>query len=140
MKEKEQLANQGRYLEAENLKNKINEIKTNTVIQNKKELENRQIFEMRQLEDGYNSEIKAVNDYWNLEFQNFQNHYNTLTNNLEEKHKGELANIREYIEDKYTKNFKFSKEYLDLKTSEMNMVKQERYLFFFTKFFSNFFL
>jgi hypothetical protein len=89
-------------------------------------LENRHFNEMKQLEENFNNEIKAVNDFWDQEFSNFQNHYNELTNGIEEKHKKELLNLKEFIEDKFNKNFKFSKEYLDLKTSEMNMVKQER--------------
>ena len=126
MKEKDLLAGQGKYLEAEIIRKKINDIKNNTIVQNKKDLENRQFNEMKQLEENFNAEIKAVNDYWNNEFMNFQNHYTGLTNNMEEKHKKELLNLKEYIDDKFNKNFKFSKEYLDLKTSEMNLVKQER--------------
>ncbi len=120
------MASQGKYLEAENIKKKINDIKNNTIIRNKRELENRQMNEMKQLEDNFNAEIKAINDYWNNEFVNFQNHYTSLTNNMDEKHKKELLNLKEFIEEKYNKNFKFSKEYLDLKTSELNLVKQER--------------
>jgi len=120
------LASQGKYLEAENLKKKINEIKSNTINQNKRDLENRQFSEMKNLEENFNSEIKSVNDYWNNEFQNFQNYYTSLTNNMDEKHKKELINLKEFIEDRFNKNFKFSKEFLDLKTSELNLVKQER--------------
>lgn len=126
IKEKDLLASQGKYLEAENIRKKISEIKNNTMIQNKKEMENRHFNEMKQLEESFNNEIKSVNDFWDQEFTNFQNHYNESTNILEEKHKKELHKLKDFIEDKYNKNFKFSKEYLDLKTSEMNMVKQER--------------
>lgn len=127
IKEKDLLASQGKYLEAENIRKQITEIKNNTMNQNKKDLENRHFNEMKQLEENFNNEIKAVNDFWDQEFSNFQNHYTELTNSMEEKHKKELSNLKEFIEDKFNKNFKFSKEYLDLKTSEMNMVKQERY-------------
>ncbi len=81
---------------------------------------------MKQLEENFNAEIKAVNDFWDNEFNNLQNHYANLTNQIEERHKKEMANLKEQIEDKFNKNFKFSTEYLDLKTSEMNLVKQER--------------
>lgn len=126
IKEKDFLASQGKYLEAEIIRKQINEIKNNTIAQNKRELENKQIHEMKQLEDSFNSEIKAVNDFWDNEFNNFQAHYAGLTNSMEERHQKELLSLKEYIDDKFNKNFKFSKEYLDLKTCEMNLVKQER--------------
>lgn len=126
IKEKELLASQGKYLEAENIRKKINDIKNNTIQQNKRDLENRQYNEMKQLEENFNSEIKAINDYWDNEFMNFQKHYSELTNTMELKHKKDLSDLKESIEDKFNKNFKFSKEYLELKTSEMNLVKQER--------------
>jgi len=81
---------------------------------------------MKELEENFNSEIKALNEFWDNEFNNFQNHYTGLTNSMDERHKKEILSLKEYIEDKFNKNFKFSKEYLDLKTSEMNLVKQER--------------
>ncbi len=126
IKEKDILANQGKYLEAENIRKKISDIKNNSMNQNKKDLETKQYNDMKQLEESFNNEIKDVNDFWDQEFTNFQNHYTELTNNMEEKHRKELLNLKEFIDDKFNKNFKFSKEYLDLKTSEMNMVKQER--------------
>jgi len=126
IKEKDILATQGKYLEAENIRKKINDIKNNTIIQNKRELENRQFNEMKQLEENFNAEVKSINDYWENEFVNFENHYSGLFNNMDEKHKKELLNLKEYIEDKFNKNFKFSKEYLDLKKSEINLVKLER--------------
>jgi hypothetical protein len=126
VKEKDILASEGKYLEAEIIKKKINEIKNNTIYQNKKDMENRHINEMKELEESFNNEIKRVNDFWDQEFTNFQDHYSESTKNMEEKHKKELQILKESIEDKFNKNFKFSKEYLDLKTSEMNMVKQER--------------
>lgn len=82
---------------------------------------------MKQLENNFNEEVKAINDYWNNEFMKFENHYTKLINNVDEKHKKDLSSLKELIEDKFNRNFKFSKEYLDLKTSEINLVKQERY-------------
>ena len=123
------MASQGKYLEAENIRKKINEIKNNTIALNKRGLEDKQFREMKQLEENFDLEIKAVNDFWDNEFTNFQNHYTGLTDSMDERQKKELMSLKEYIDDKFNKNFKFSKEYLDLKTCEMNLVKQERYYF-----------
>jgi hypothetical protein len=127
-KEKELYVSEGRYLEAENIKIKINELKDNLTDQKKRDLNYQHIQEMQNLENNYNNEIFDSNKKWENIFNEFNNKAADLESGLFKKHKNEMEGLLNNLENKLPKQTKYSKEFLDLKQSEMGLVKQERYV------------
>lgn len=124
--EKEQLAQEGRYLEAEALKQKINELKNGVSGQRKRDLDYQHMTESKSLEDNYNNDLMKLNEEFEKIFFNYTEQGKISEENLNNKHKREMDELIDQLEQKLPKTIKFSKEYLDLKQSEANMVKQER--------------
>lgn len=81
---------------------------------------------MRNLEDNYNKELGDFNEEWDNKFMTLQEKARKMEEALMEKHKREMEELINNLDAKLPKQVKFSKEYLDLKQSEMNLVKQER--------------
>jgi molybdopterin converting factor small subunit len=124
--QKEQLALEGRYLEAENVKNKINELKNNMSGQKKRDLTYQHQSEMQNLEENYNKEIFELNTKWEQGFAEFNDRAKKTDENINERHKAEMDDLVSRLDAKLPKQVKFSREYLDLKQSEINLVKQDR--------------
>ncbi len=82
---------------------------------------------MQNLEDNYNREINEINQKWENYFNEFNEKAKKLDDENTFKHKSEMEEYISYLELKLPKQVKYSKEYLDLKQSEFNLVKQERY-------------
>lgn len=125
-REKEQLVAEGRYLEAENVKLRINELKGNMTGQKKKDLDFQHAQEMQNLEENFNKEIFELNQRWDLTFNDFGEKAKKTEENINIKHKAEMEELVQSLDAKLPRQVKFSREYLDLKQSEMNLVKQER--------------
>lgn len=120
-------AKEARYDEADSLKLKIDEIKKSLVKKKKKDLEYRHIIEMDNLEVSYKREVDALNESWNLKFSDWEERSKGAEENLNSKHKKEMEELYSFLEDNLPKNVKFSREYLELKNQEENLVKQQRY-------------
>jgi hypothetical protein len=127
-KEKEFLASEGRYLEAENIRQRINEIKSLLSGQKKKDLSVQHIEEIKILENTYNRELYEFNEFWEKKIDLFNEKAKANEETLALKQRKELEELISTLEQKLPKTVKFSKEYLDLKQSEFNLVKQERYV------------
>jgi hypothetical protein len=108
------------------VKQKINELKNNINGQKKKDLTSQHAEEMRNLEESFNNEFIKCNEEYEEKFQKFQQNASTSEGNLEAKHKRDMEALIEELEQKLPRVVKFSREYLDLKQSEMALVKQER--------------
>jgi len=130
LKEKEDLIKSGDYLKAEVIKQRINKLKSEEKSHHKKDVENRHLKEMKDLEEPFLLEINALNEYWQKEYEKFEEQLSINEKNLEERHKIEIQELKHLEESKLMKTFKHSKEYIDLKNTEVNLVKQERCKFF----------
>jgi hypothetical protein len=120
------MAMQGNYLECEKLKKKIEELKNNFSDQKKKGLTYQHSSEMILLEENYNKEIVEINERWQNVFDEFNQKVKQEEENMDAKHQSEMDNLISHWDEKLPKQNKFSKEYLDLKQCELNLVKQER--------------
>jgi hypothetical protein len=120
---------EGRYLEAESIKLRINEFKETLSVQKKRDLDTHHICEMQNLEDNYNTEIAEFKGKWDIMFNEFSQKAKKLEETLIQKHKTEIDDLIAQLELKLPKQTKFSKEYLELRQTESNLVKQERYLY-----------
>lgn len=124
--EKEQLAQEGNYLECEELRKRIAELKVNMSNQKKKDLNYQHSTEMVNLEENYNKEIAELNIKWDTLFNEFNEKAKKMEDSLNYKQKNEMDCLLNQLDEKISKIIKYSKEYLDLKQCEFNLVKQER--------------
>ncbi len=126
LKEKEELIKSGDYLKAEEVKQKINKLKSQEKSSFKKDIENRHSKEMKYLEDEFLQELNNLNDFWQKQYERFEEQLSSNEKSLDEKHKNEIEQLKTFEENKLVKTFKHSKEYLDFKNSEIYLVKLER--------------
>lgn len=86
----------------------------------------------------HQSEINSLEQLFKKELEEleirFENEYTELdakTRNFEEKlnekHKNETEKLHHLLEEKLPRNVKYSKRYLDLKSQEINLAKQQKY-------------
>jgi hypothetical protein len=82
--------------------------------------------EMQNLEQTYQIEIEQFNAEWDSKFKELEDRSKTLEAGLNEKHQKEMDELYNFLEEKLPKNVKYSRDYLELKTQEENLVKQQR--------------
>ncbi len=126
LQEKEQLVSEGKYLEANEIKSKIDQLRksnknmrthTLNLIQNKQN---------EDLEENYNLEYQNVSDMWDNKLLSFIENGNKLEEELVQSQNNKLEELINELTSNYP-SIKYSKEYLNLKQIEKNLVKQERY-------------
>jgi hypothetical protein len=130
IQEKLRLAEEGRYIEADQLKRRIHEIEMQIDNTTSKNIESQQEVEIRYLEEEYERELNEFQSHWDARFAEFDHKSKMEENVLAENHNNEMNELSLYIEEVLPKSLflKYSKEYLDLRQIEINMKKQEMYL------------
>lgn len=121
------MAAQGRYDDAEIIKNKIEQLKKTIAKKKKKELHLQHHNEMENLENSYKKEIEDFNGEWDVKFKEFEERSKMMEDSLNHKHAKEMEELYTFLEQKLPKNVKFSREYLELKGQEESLVKQQRF-------------
>jgi len=116
----------GNYDEAEELKIKIDALMQKIKQRKKKDLEMQHYSELENLEVSYKRELENFNFYWDEQFKNLEEKSERLEKELIAKHKREMDDLLNNLELKLPKNIKFSKEYLELKNQEENLVRLQR--------------
>jgi hypothetical protein len=128
LKEKQQLVAEGKYLEAEAIKKKINEIRENNMTLRRKNMVQCHNSELRNLEEAYNREITQLIAEWGDKQIQFDEKCKKQETEIIERHKVEMYEFIKQVEAKLNLTVKYSKEYLDLKNTENNLVQLERYV------------
>ena len=126
MEEKERLVQEGKYLEAEEIKQKINDMKKNTNIQKTGELHENQIKEREILEGDYESERKELEEKWDKKIKEFVEEGKKQEKELIELHNKKMEEYISKLTSEYPK-IKYSTEYLNGRVQENKLAKQERY-------------
>jgi hypothetical protein len=128
--EKLKLADEGRYVEAEQVKRKIQEIKRQIDNTTSKNIESQHEIEMRFLQEECDKELGDFQSWWDNKFSDFGQKSKMEEDVLNENHSNEMKELLQYIEEVLPKIYflKYSKEYLDLRQIEYNMKKQEMYM------------
>ncbi len=122
--EKETLASEGRYLEAERIKKKLNEIKNHLTSQKKINLNSQHDSELQLLEESYLNEIFSFNQEWDQKLNLFNQSAKELELEINQRHEQELEVFIKKEEEKLPKIVKFSPECLNIKKIESQLVKQ----------------
>lgn len=119
------------------MKYKIVELTKKLKLKKKKDLEMLHFNELENLENSYKRELENFNIYWDQQFNGLEEKSSILEKDMIDKHKKEMDDLMSNLEEKLPKNKKFSKEYIELKNQEENLVKFQRQSFDYFKFIIN---
>jgi hypothetical protein len=126
LQEKEKLVSEGKYLEANEIKSKIDKLRKSNKNMRTQTLNLIQNKQNEDLEENYNLEYQNVSDMWDNKLLSFIENGNKLEEELVQNQNNKLEELINELTSNYP-SIKFSKEYLNLKQIEKNLVKQERY-------------
>ena len=126
MEEKGKLVQEGKYLEAEEIKEKIKNMKKNSNTQKVGELHESQIKERQALEGDYETERKELEEKWEKKIQEFVDDGKKQEKELVETHNKKMEEYISKLTSEYPR-IKYSSEYLNGRVQENKLAKQERY-------------
>lgn len=126
MKEKDQLVFEGRYLEAESLRLKINELKEHMSGQKRKDLNSHHDLEWQNMDNEYSKELFIFSEQWENKFINLRERARLQDENLIFKHRREMEELIAQLEQTLARIVKFSKEYIDYRQTERKLVRYEK--------------
>jgi hypothetical protein len=126
LQEKEKLVSEGKYLEANEIKSKIDKLRKSNKNMRTQTLNLIQNKQNEDLEENYNLEYQNVSDMWDNKLLSFIENGNKLEEELVQNQNNKLEELINELTSNYP-SIKYSKEYLNLKQIEKNLVKQERY-------------
>ena len=124
--QKEKLVSEGKYLEANEVKNKINKIKNSSLYRKSQTLTETQEKQNEGLEEAFNIELHDLVEFWDNKIQDFIEKGKQAETELNEYHNQQMEELINNLTNKYPA-IKYSKEYLENKSIEINLAKQERF-------------
>ena len=127
MEEKDALAKEGKYLEAEEIRKKILSIKNDSSTNKKGELHNIQVKQRQTLEDEYKSERKELEEKWDKKIQEFVELGKKQEKELVEAHNKKMEEYITKLTAEYP-HIKYSPEYLNGRLQQNKLAKQERFI------------
>ena len=124
--EKERLVSEGNYKEAAVVKQKLVELKSNKKTKKKKTIYNNQEKRSEQLFELYTEEYNNLVETWENKIKEFTEKFEASQQKMEQSH---TQKMEEYVEDLMQKypSLKYSKTYLENKTIEINLAKQDKF-------------
>ena len=126
MEEKEHLVQEGKYLEAEEIKQKINEMKRGSNLKKKNSLHESHVKKRQTLEGDYETEKKELEEKWDKKIQDFVDEGKKQEKELVEIHNKKMEEYITKLTSEYPR-IKYSTEYLNGRVQENKLAKQERY-------------
>ena len=126
MEEKDNLVKEGKYLEAEQIKQKINNMKKGTSSKKQGALHENQVKERETLEGDYESERKELEEKWDKKIKDFVDEGKKQEKELVEAHNKKMEEYISKLTSEYPK-IKYSTEYLNGRVQDNKLAKQERY-------------
>ena len=126
IQEKEKLVSEGKYLEANEIKAKIDKLRKSNRNMRTQTLNLIQNKQNEELEENYNQEYQKLSDLWDNKLLSFIENGNKIEDELALNQNSKLEELINELTSNYPP-IKFSSEYLNLKKIEKNLVKQERY-------------
>ena len=126
MEEKEQLVQQGKYLEADQIKIKIEQMKKGKNTEKIGNLHENQVQERKNLENDYETERKELEEKWDKKIQEFVEKGKKEEKELVETHNKKMEEYISKLTAEYPR-IKYSTEYLNGRVQENKLAKQERY-------------
>ena len=126
MEEKERLAQEGKYLEAEEIKQKIIQMKKGSNNLKKNNLHESHVKKRETLEGDYETERAELESKWDKKIQEFVDEGKKQEKELVETHNKKMEEYITKLTSEYPR-IKYSTEYLNGRVQENKLAKQERY-------------
>ena len=126
MEEKEHFVQEGKYLEAEEIKQKINEMKKDSNLNKKNSLHESHVKKRQTLEGDYETEKKELEEKWDKKIKDFVDEGKKQEKELVETHNKKMEEYITKLTSEYPR-IKYSTEYLNGRVQENKLAKQERY-------------
>lgn len=119
----------GDYILADRIMKKIKELEKNIKTKNKKNVIATHRQNLDNLEAAYCRDIENFNKIWDEKENQLAEQLENKERILNQKHKAEIDNLyKKFNDNPNLNNYKPSSKYLDLKKSEEELVKQDRFL------------
>lgn len=117
---------QGKYVEAEIAKNRLEELKLHEYNRRKEAMRSRQIAERLGVEEAHMLEFQQFNHIWDQKMAEYEDNANRLIGAMKERHAAELKAFQQRLISK-TSTPKFSKELLNLRKIQDVLAKKKDY-------------
>ncbi|KAF0772175.1 hypothetical protein AaE_002337 [Aphanomyces astaci] len=117
---------QGKYVEAEIAKNRLDELKVHEENRRKEAMRSRQIAERLGVEEAHMLEFQQFNLVWDRKMEEYERNVDELVASMRDRHQGELLEFQQKLLEKQIKP-KFSKELLNLRKIEEHLARQKDY-------------
>jgi len=125
--ERKEATKNSNYSDAEQLRLKIEELRSALDIAKKRDLTSKHQAEMLSLKSLYQKEVEEIDERFNQKFLELENKSKEQEEKLNIKHQSEMEDLYNLLDAKLPKVVKYSKKYLDMKNQEQNLAKQQKY-------------
>jgi len=117
---------QGKYVEAEIAKNRLEELKLHEENRRKEAMRSRQIAERLGVEEAHMLEFQQFNMVWDKKMSEYEKHAEELLQAMKERHGNDLREFQQKLMEKQSRP-KFSRELLNLRKIQEHLAKQKDY-------------
>ena len=118
---------QGKYVEAEIAKNRLEELRLHEENRRREAMRSRQIAERLGVEEAHMLEFQQFNIIWDKKMAEYEQHAQELVQAMKERHTKELAEWQKKVIASSHKRLKFSKELLGLRKIQHCLAKSKDY-------------
>ncbi|CAD8135968.1 unnamed protein product [Paramecium pentaurelia] len=117
----------GKYLEADQAKKRLGELKKDLDQKNKIEVKDRHINEKQEIENAHFEEFNQFNEFWDQKMSEFDQEAQRVKEQVLQRHDEELKQFTDELENSIPVKPKDSAELLSLRKTEESLAKQENY-------------
>ena len=122
IEEKNRLVSEGKYLEANEIKNKINEIRCNSLTNKTLSLSETQEKQIEHLEEAFNNDFRLLAEQWEERLSEFIEKGKQSESDLNNMHNIQMEELINNLTNNYPQ-IKYSKSYLEMKQIEMKLIQ-----------------
>jgi cobalamin biosynthesis Mg chelatase CobN len=115
---------QGKYVEAEIAKNRLEELKLHEENRRREAMRSRQIAERLGVEEAHMLEFQQFNHIWDKKMAEYERHAEDLVEAMKERHAAELRDYQRKLMGKQIRP-KFSRDLLNLRKIQETLAKQK---------------
>ncbi|CAK68353.1 unnamed protein product (macronuclear) [Paramecium tetraurelia] len=117
----------GKYLEADQAKKRLAELKKELDQKNKYEVKDRHTNEKQEIEKAHLDEFNQFNEFWDQKMAEFDSEAQRVKEQVLQRHDEELRQFTEELENSIPVKPKDSAELLSLRKTEESLARQENY-------------
>mmetsp|Transcript_25347 Transcript_25347/g.22386 ORF Transcript_25347/g.22386 Transcript_25347/m.22386 type:complete len:292 (+) Transcript_25347:23-898(+) len=119
---------EGRYVEADMAKTKIEQMKLQLESIRKSALKERHIQEKLELEEAHVAEFNQFNEFWDKKMQEFNDQAQVIEEQMIQRHQEEMKKFLEELEMTISTRPRDSAELLNMRRIQENLAKQKEYI------------